>query len=253
MSQKANLRELFGLSDDDVKKMISDATFAFLAADQKKTIIKRPDILKACDLDKKKDKRLHDYVIAQAAKHLLDTFGIELTELKKSSQYILVNKLTEHSGRDFLKWSDKENARTGLTFLILGLIMMSNDKVTEEVLFKFLKSLGLYEDGPGGKNTKASESDCISEFFDGDTKLFINNTLVTKQHYLDRTEFTNMNEEKVYEYSWGQRAHIEVKPSDVFKMVCDVYECDGTMFREQMDKIKADEKLDDEFFNFQAQ
>ena len=41
MSQKANLRELFGLSDDDVKKMISDATFAFLAADQKKTIIKR--------------------------------------------------------------------------------------------------------------------------------------------------------------------------------------------------------------------
>jgi hypothetical protein len=35
----------------------------------------------------------------------------------------------------------------------------------------------------------------------------------------------------VYEYSWGQRAHIEVKPSDVFKMVCDVYECDGTMFR----------------------
>ena len=40
MSQKDILRGL-GLTDDDAKKMISDIAFAFVAADQKKTVIKK--------------------------------------------------------------------------------------------------------------------------------------------------------------------------------------------------------------------
>ena len=40
-----------------------------------------------------------------------------------------------------------------------------------------------------------------------------------------------------YEYTWGERARLEVKESDVLKMVCELYECEPRMFKEQYDKV----------------
>ena len=60
----------------------------------------------------------------------------------------------------------------GLIFTILGLVFMSNGKVSEDVMFKFLAGLGL-ENSPE-----------LLDLYDGDLKKYVNDILVSKQHYL---------------------------------------------------------------------
>ena len=68
------------------------------------------------------------------------------TNLRFSAgQYYLINQIQadQEEGESFLSWSDKENAQMALTFTILGLIQFnSNEKITDEALFKFLKQMG---------------------------------------------------------------------------------------------------------------
>lgn len=74
------------------------------------------------------------------------------TNLRFSAgQYYLINQIQadQEEGESFLSWSDKENAQMALTFTILGLIQFnSNEKITDEALFKFLKQMG--GEGSGG-------------------------------------------------------------------------------------------------------
>jgi len=252
MSNREYLRSM-NVTEDDAEKMVSDAVFFLLVSDQKKSILKRADLIKHCDLGKK-PKNLQDYVISQAQRVLSDTFGINMVDLSKQNQYILTNKLTERSSvGELLHYSDKEAAQMGITFITLGLILMSNDKVTDEVLFKFYKLLGLYEEdkpkGVGGKASSSAIDPDTAELFEGDIKKFVNEVLVGKQHYLKKERVnTGDPEQEVYEYTWGERAEKEVKQSTVFKMVCDVFECEPRMFKEQMEKVKQREGLDDDFF-----
>jgi len=253
MATNKEFLQSFGVTEDDAEKMVSDAVFFLLVSDQKKSIIKRPDLIKQCDLAKK-DKKLQDYVVQKARNVMADTFGIEVADLSKPNQYILTNKLTENSNvSDLLDWSDKEASQMAVIFITLGLILMMNDKVTDEVLFKFYKQLGLYEDEKQqrtGKSAASAVDPEVTELFDGDLKKFVNETLVARQHYLKRERVnTGDAEQEVYEYSWGERAEKEVKMSSVFKFVCEVYECEPTMFREVLDRVKKREDLDDDYFS----
>jgi len=196
------LRSL-NITDDDLQKMVADAVFYLVVADQKKSIITKSNLVKACDLVGR-DRKLHDYVIKIAAQHLSNTFGIELRDLPKTSTYILVNKLSEMNVDGFLHWSDKEAAQMGLTFTILGLVLMHNDKVSEEILFDFLKGLSLYDDD---KNSRASHIDHeVLEMFDGDIKKFVQDTLVQKQHYLKKERNVHIEDSEQFDYFWGDRA-----------------------------------------------
>ena len=181
---------------------------------------------------------------------LLKTFGIRVIEPEqKKGTYYLINALTEpqeDEDKQHITWSDKENAQLGLTFVILGVVFMSNGKISEENLFKFLKHLGIYEEdrnkkrGGGGDSSYAdSQVDAeITELFDGDVKKFVTDILVSRQHYLkkERVE-TGDPEAEAYEYSWGERAKLEVKESSILMMVCELYECEPRMFKEQFDKV----------------
>jgi hypothetical protein len=69
------------LNEADLQKMISDAVFYVLVADQKKSLIKRPDLLKACDLAKK-PKPVQDHVINAVISQLGAIFGIQMQELE---------------------------------------------------------------------------------------------------------------------------------------------------------------------------
>ena len=44
-------------------------------------------------------------------------------------------------------------------------------------------------------------------------------------------------EREYLEYEWGDRAEAEVKKSDVLKMVCQVYDVEPRMFKEQYDLV----------------
>ena len=101
---------------------------------------------KHCDLSKK-DRKLQEEVISEAMRLLLKTFGIRVIEPEqKKGTYYLINALTEpqeDEDKQHITWSDKENAQMALTFTILGLIQFnSNEKITDEALFKFLKQMG---------------------------------------------------------------------------------------------------------------
>ena len=203
---------------------------------------------KACDLSNKKP-QIKDQVFTSCRDHLIKTFGINFSESDtKKGCYYLTNALKEDQHdeeQQHIAWGDRDNAHMGLTFVILGQIFMSNGKVTDEQLLNCLKKLGIYqeEDKPGKRGANRSQSGEgvdteLLELFDGDIKKFINEVLVNKQHYLKRDKLeTNEPEVEVWEYSWGERAKLEVKESDVLKMVCELYDCNPRMFKEQFDKV----------------
>jgi len=247
---KEDLTNKHGLNDDDINKIISDATFFFLVADQKKALIKRSDLVKACGLSGK-EKKIQDHVLESAKDRLMRIFGIKAEESEKKGCFYLVNMLTENQDDDgfqHIMWGEKENGQMAITFIILGLVFMSNgSKISEENLFKFLRHLGVCEeDRKSQRRANDSSSDSLdpelSELVEGDVKKFINDILVSRQHYLVKTrEDTGDPEVESYSYSWGERARLEVKESDVLKMICEVYDCEPRMFKEQFDRVLANE------------
>jgi len=244
---KSSQSHSHGLNDDDIDKMVADAAFYFLVADQKKALIKRADLCKYCDLSRK-ERKVQEQVIQEAMSHLLKTFGIRAVESEtKKGCYFLINELIENQEDEetqHISWSDKENGHLALTFVILGLIFMNNGKITEDNLFKFLKHLGVHEEDKGKKGRGAADT-CgdpvdpeVLDLFDGDVRKFVNDVLASRQHYLKRDRVdTGDPEVEQYEYTWGERARLEVKESDVLKMVCELYECEPRMFKEQYDKV----------------
>ena len=176
------------------------------------------------------------------------------SESRKGSYY-MINALKENQqdeSSQHISWGERENAHMALTFVILGQIFMSNGKVTDENLFKCLRLLGIYQEEEKQNKRGANRTQDLTggesvdpellALFDGDIKKFVNDVLVTKQHYLKREKIDNNDPEvEVFEYSWGERAHLEVKESDVLKMVCELYDCEPRMFKEQYDKVVAEE------------
>ena len=54
----------------------------------------------------------------------------------------------------------------------------------------------------------------VDDLFDGDIKKFVNEILAGKQNYLKRERVMGPDPEvEQYEYSWGERAEMEIKRS----------------------------------------
>jgi len=66
-----------------------------------------------------------------------------------------------------------------------------------------------------------------------------------KQHYIDAVRVEHAEgdsaETPSYEYSWGKRAELEVKKSDLLRMICQLYNCKPSAFKEQYDQIRKEE------------
>merc|ERR1712038_1040401 len=182
-------------------------------------------------------------------------FGIEMRENKKDEKkkgvYYLVNKIKEEAraededDQQHLEWSDKDNAHLGLLYTVLGLIFMSNGVVREDVLFRFLRLLGVYEEddragGPGGSKSILSEG--IKELF-GDVRQLVFSEWGAKMHYLDVTKIDTADTDTVmHEFRWGFRAEQELDKENVLEVISQMYECDKTAFKEQYDKVQAEKK-----------
>merc|ERR1712183_950253 len=103
--------------------------------------------------------------------------------------------------------------------------MGQNNKISDDNLFKFLRQLGVAEEdrGKGGRGSARDQQgesvpEDVKELFDGDAKKFVNDILVGRQHYLQRVRVQGPDPEvEAYEYSWGERANLEVKKSDILK------------------------------------
>ncbi|KAG1682110.1 Melanoma-associated antigen D2 [Nymphon striatum] len=107
----------------------NDVVYYVLVIDQKKIPFKRTDINK----NVLKEHSSMFTIILKEAKSILDsTFGIELIEVPdKRGTYFLANKLFVDDENSHLMWSQEENTKTGLLFIILSLIFMNGNIIQD--------------------------------------------------------------------------------------------------------------------------
>jgi len=262
------------LDETDKKAKVADLVFFILSREKGRPLHKKADLMKAVDLTGR-NKQDQDEVLHQAKCHLKDVFGLNLQHLdvvedKFKNQFLLINTLTagldvtvddvlgadgNDGGGDDLGEDEeavREKARTSLLFSLLALIYMSPGQVVrEDVLDSFLAQMGIKAaDGRGGGlDTTTAEGNAggvdedVRKVFGGDVKALIRDEFSKKQHYFDITEVETGGEgdHKILEYRWGVRANVEVRKSEILKMVAKMYDCDLKDFKEQYEDVKATE------------
>ena len=144
----------------------------------------------------------------------------------------------------------------GVLYSVLGLIYMSNGVIHDDVLDPFLVKMGLMghlEHMPpthlqrGLPRSTAASLGISEEVFNtfGDVKELIRKEWGQKQHYIDAVQVESSEgdaaETRSFQYSWGKRAELEVKKSDLLRMICQLYNCKPSAFKEQYDKIRKEE------------
>jgi len=228
------------LNEQDKKKFVKDAIFHILAQECKRSLIKKPDIFNAIGLAGH-SQNIKGEILRAAVHDLKEVFGYDLKELedpkdkKKKGHLILVNTIEESSDENLrhLKISDKEEAHLGLLTTVLSVIYMNNNAIKEDALFGFLENLGLCD---GKDPTKNDHEDF------GNIKNLIEKEWCQKHHYIHMEKDENSDPDQPhFIYSWGERANVEVKKSEILKYVAEVYDKNPREFTEQYDNICNEE------------
>jgi len=180
------------LSEQKVREMVLWVT----AQEWKRAPIKKTDLMAAVDL-KNRGQANQEHVLDKCKQVLKDIFGLELVESKeKKGIYFLLNaiKLSAEAGRTHLAWTEEENAKLGLLYSVLAVIFMSNDVVSDEDLFHFLRRMGVCvaQGRARGRRTHgggpAVEEPIVPELvhcFGPCAKALVFKEWGTKQQYLD--------------------------------------------------------------------
>jgi hypothetical protein len=233
-------QETSQLSDIDTEKLVKDVIFHIISQEAKRPLFKKPDILKAIGLSGR-DSEVKDPIFQQAIRDLKDVFGYELKELDtkdkgKKGCYILVNTIEESSieGQRHMKLSEKEEAQLGLLTVILSVIYMNNNLMKEDALFSFLESLDLCEKDATRRDGSTNDH---KDF--GNIKTLIDKEWCQKHHYIHMEKDENSDPDQPhFIYSWGDRALVEVKKSEILKFVAEIYEKEPSEFTEQYENIR---------------
>ena len=156
---------------------------------------------------------------------------------EKGKGFYLVNKLEDSSEPDdrHLSYTPEDQAHLGLLFLVLSVIYMNNGQAKQDALFLFLEKLGLYD----------RENDKKEVPLFGNVKTLIEKEWGQKQHYIKVDKDDSAEPDTPANlYSWGERAELELKKSDVLKYVAKIYDKKVRDFSEQFNKIRAVEGED---------
>lgn len=245
----------FALGEEDRQKIVRDLTFYILAKEKNRVPFKKADLMKACNLNGK-SRELQEDVLDKVKGKLNHVFGFAMMDMEeKKGSYVLINRLEEElePSMQHLRFSDEENGQMGLLYTVLGLIFMSGDVIRDDVLWKFLTQMGVYEDEVGGKKAGsgggggASQragaalgggvAEDVRKLFP-DVKSLIFKEWGQRQNYLNIKPIDTGDTDSVSnEIRWGERARLEVKQSSVFKIICQMYECKPKDFKEQYEKV----------------
>lgn len=137
---------------------------------------------------------------------LQKVFGYDLIELD-NTKYILINRLI--NSQSHVKFSRSEKPQLVLLFIILTHIFMQDNSCTEDVLWDFLRHLGII-----------SENNLNHPYF-GNVKQLITEEFLA-QKYLNKVVYES-GEPPKYEYKWGPRAELELSPRVVMEFVSQAY------------------------------
>ncbi|XP_052799990.1 non-structural maintenance of chromosomes element 3 homolog [Mya arenaria] len=201
-SQKA----MASLDKEEQERIVNDTVKYLLIIDNKKIPIKKADINKQV---LKESSKAFPIVIKEVAKRLKLLFGIDLVELeeKQKGSYILINRLDIDAETNHLTWSEEDDSKHGLLMIVLSIIFMSGNVISDNQLWSALKKFGVDQDLP-------------HEVF-GDVKKLVTQEWV-RQCYLEITRQPN-TEPPLSEVRWGQRAHLETTKRNVLGYVSKIY------------------------------
>ncbi|XP_053375568.1 non-structural maintenance of chromosomes element 3 homolog [Mercenaria mercenaria] len=201
-SQKA----IASMDRGEQERIVNDTVKFLLVLDQKKMPIKKADINKHV---LKEHSKAFPVIIAEAAKRLSKVFGIEVKELeeKQKGSYILLNKLEISSDDNHLIWGEEDDSKRGLLMVVLSLIFMSGNVITDNQLWSGLKKFGIEPDVP-------------HEVFNDVKKLIMQEWV--RQCYLEITRMPN-TDPPLSEIKWGQRAQQEITKRNVLSFVSKIY------------------------------
>ncbi|KAJ8017336.1 hypothetical protein DPEC_G00016810 [Dallia pectoralis] len=181
--------------------------------DQKKIPIRRADIVKYVV---KEYRNIYPEIMKRVACTLETVFGLMLKEIDlKNHVYILINKL-EPLGEDLLNMTPS-NPKTGLLFVILGVIFMKGGVAKESMVWNTLKKLRV---DPGERH----------EDF-GDVKKVVTDEFV-RQRYLEYVRIPH-TEPIEFEFHWGQRADTEVSKVKLLEFMGQLHNQDPQSWTQQ--------------------
>ncbi|XP_048192193.1 melanoma-associated antigen B2 [Perognathus longimembris pacificus] len=164
-------------------------------------------------------------ILKRASDRIDLVFGLELKEVKpKGNSYTLESKLDLSTNENLI--SNLGFPRTGLLTPLLGVIFLNDNCTTEEEIWEFLNTLGVY--------------DGCDHFIFGDTRKLITHDLVQEQ-YLEYRQVPNSDPPR-YEFLWGPRAHVEANKMKIMEFLAKVNEADPTIFPSHYEEALREEE-----------
>lgn len=207
------LKGLENTSSAQLEQKTAEVVQYFLVKDQKKFPVRRADLVKHV---LKEHRNVYPEVMKRVASTFDQVFGLKLVEIDvKSHLYILINKLEPADMAPHIR--SATNPKSGLLFVILGLIFMKGGVVREAVIWSTLKKVGVE---PGQKH---------QEF--GDVKKLITEEFV-RQRYLEYVRIPHTDPAE-FEFSWGQRAELEVSKPRILSFMGELHQQDPQMWSQQ--------------------
>ncbi|KXJ16233.1 non-structural maintenance of chromosomes element 3 homolog [Exaiptasia diaphana] len=223
-SSQASPKTQDKLSGDELERKVSETVRYLLFSDRRKVPIKRADISKNV---LKEYPRSFPQVMDLAKKKMQKVFGIIVEEIEltgKAKAYILVDGLECEKKNDLLEWGD-ESHRMGLLMVILSLIFMSENVISEAQLWHTLKKLGLQQ---------KSEHPVF-----GDPEKLLSQEFV-RQGYIEKKKI--VGDETSFEYRWGARAFKETSKMQVLEFVAKIYGTETSVWTAQMREIQQEQE-----------
>ncbi|KAM5221529.1 melanoma-associated antigen B2-like [Ctenodactylus gundi] len=162
-------------------------------------------------------------ILQMAANRVQVVFGLELKELTPGgSSYNLVSILDLDSDERL------ENGfpKSGIIMCLLGVIFLNNHCASEEVIWKFLSTLGIYEDKP--------------HFIFGNARKFITKDLV-QERYLEYQQKPDSDPPQ-YQFRWGSRAFAEASKAKIMEVLAKVTCCIVSENPSEYEGILADSR-----------
>ncbi|XP_054155130.1 non-structural maintenance of chromosomes element 3 homolog [Oppia nitens] len=240
-SQTTDHRTRHETNDEDMDRLVSDCVKYMLIMDNKKTAIKRSDIVKAIVRKGQTEPK------GQAFKGLIDkvrlrldqVFGIQLVDCPdKTNEYILVNKM---NNKEIECRSDVQMYRTSVLSLVLSVIFMNGQSCAEHIMWNFLAKLGF------DVNSKSQLLSINDEPSNNVTIKKMMTEQWVRQLYL-KYDRMDGSDPITHEFRWGVRAEHEFKEIDILQFVCNIYNDSSKPedWRSQYDKCQQHNDLDNE-------
>ncbi|ELV13319.1 Melanoma-associated antigen 10 [Tupaia chinensis] len=152
-------------------------------------------------------------IFSEASDCLLLLFGIDIKEIDPASNsYVLVTRLG--LAFDKIPSVDDSMPKSGLLVIVLGVILMEGNHATEEVVWKVLNMMGVFEG--------------IEHVICGEPRRLLTEKWV-QENYLEYRQVAG-SDPACYEFLWGPRAHAETSKMKVLEYLAKVYGSNPTAF-----------------------